>query len=225
MSPGQAEVNQGPKVVCIHKTGEEKERWRVEAARVRQEAFLNPTLIHHKVALLPCPRLIIAFCIFTLHFASWIPSGGKREMERWEGKKSEESHKCTFFCSASSFSAALQHVHSSSHRCPSKAASLLFLYPLHLGKITLWIGKGTPGPLTQASPFSPPLLPLPSFWIIDSCCLVIHRLHMPANSSGGGKLPSPATLRSTPNMRTTNHASRRRTGASAQPNTHSSGLG
>lgn len=127
-----------------------------------------------------------------------------------EEKKSEESRYLSFFFIPPPLSPLhLSTCTSSSHRCPSKAASLLFLYPLHLGKITLWIGKGTLGPLTQASPFSPPLLPLPSFWIIDSCCLVIHRLHMPANSSGGGKLPSPATLRSTPNMHTTNHASRR----------------
>lgn len=122
----------------------------------------------------------------------------KREMERW--KETFFLYRLLFLCSTSS-----------SRRGPSKAASLLFLYPLHLGKITLWIAKGTPGPLTQASPFPPPLRPLPSLWIIDSCCLVIHRLHMPANSSGGGKLPGLATLRSTSNMHTTNHASRSQT--------------
>lgn len=60
-------TNQGPKVVqCVHGTGALKSRsgqsW--TGGRV-----LNPTLIHHKVPSLPCPRLIIAFCIFKLHFA------------------------------------------------------------------------------------------------------------------------------------------------------------
>lgn len=165
------------------------------------------------MALLPSQGLIIAFCIFTLHS---LLDSIRRVKERWSDgrKKSEESHARAFFFFINPPPLPPLHLRtctSSSHRCPSKAASLLFLYPLHLGKISLRIGKGTPGPLTQASPFSPLPLSLcpPPFWIIDSCCLVIHRLHMPANSSGGGKLPSPATLRSTPNTHTTNHASRR----------------
>lgn len=56
-----------------------------------------------------------------------------------------------------------------------------------LGK-SLWIGKGTPGPQAQGPCFF--FFSFFLLWIIDSHCLVIHRLHMPANSSGEEKLPT-----------------------------------
>lgn len=160
------------------------------------------------MALLPSEGLIIAFCIFTLHFASWIPSGGRKRDGAKEEKKARS--RTLFFYSTSSFSAPPPHVHLIIPPLPLQGCFPPLPLPSAFGENQSLNWKRDPGATDAGLTFlSPPLFALPSFWIIDSCCLVIHRLHMPANSSGGGKLPSPATLRSTPNTHATNHASRR----------------
>lgn len=71
---------------------------------------------------------------------------------------------------------------SSSQSLSFKAASL----PLYiLGKSLSELEKGPWGHRRRFSVFFFLLL-----WIIDSHCLVIHRLHMPANSSEEEKLPT-----------------------------------
>ena len=74
-------------------------------------------------------------------------------------------------------------IHSLSPHHPRFSSLPLYI----LGEITLWIGKGTLGPQARGPCF---FFFSFFFWIIDSRCLVIHRLHMPANSSGGEKLPT-----------------------------------
>lgn len=73
------------------------------------------------------------------------------------------------------------------HPALTPSRLLLLSSLLHFRKITLnW--KRDPGATGTGSMF---LFFLSFFlWIIDSRCLVIHRLHMPANSSGEEKLPT-----------------------------------
>lgn len=70
---------------------------------------------------------------------------------------------------------------------PTLAPSRLLLFPSIFWENHSLNWKRDPGATSAGSDF---FFFFFSLWIIDSRCLVIHRLHMPANSSGEEKLPT-----------------------------------
>lgn len=121
-----------------------------------------------------------------------------------------------FFYSTSSFSAPPPHVHLIIPPLPLQGCFPPLPLPSAFGENQSLNWKRDPGATDAGLTFlSPPLFALPSSWIIDSCCLVIHRLHMPANSSGEGscQAPQPCAAPQTRTRQITHLAARCRTRA------------